>query len=139
MAIGSGQLWGKGLNNAGVGSVKSGNFVAEDQTDFIFAVIGEELGFVGSMVIISVLALLVFECLLTASRAKDMGGRLVCIGMAVLIGFQGFANIAVATGIFPNTGLPLPFISSGISSVLSIYAGMGIVLNIELQRKSSNN
>ena len=52
MAIGSGQLWGKGLNNAGVGSVKSGNFVAEDQTDFIFAVIGEELGFVGSMVII---------------------------------------------------------------------------------------
>ena len=139
MAIGSGQLWGKGLNNAGVGSVKSGNFVAEDQTDFIFAVIGEELGFVGSMVIISVLALLVFECLLTASRAKEMGGRLVCIGMAVLIGFQGFANIAVATGIFPNTGLPLPFISSGISSVLSIYAGMGIVLNIGLQRKSSNN
>ena len=139
MAIGSGQLWGKGLNNAGVGSVKSGNFVAEDQTDFIFPVIGEELGFVGSMVIISVLALLVFECLLTASRAKDMGGRLVCIGMAVLIGFQGFANIAVATGIFPNTGLPLPFISSGISSVLSIYAGMGIVLNIGLQRKSSNS
>jgi len=81
----------------------------------------------------------VFECLLTASRAKEMGGRLVCIGMAVLIGFQGFANIAVATGIFPNTGLPLPFISSGISSVLSIYAGMGIVLNIGLQRKSSNN
>lgn len=139
MAIGSGQLWGKGLNNAGVGSVKSGNFVAEDQTDFIFAVIGEELGFVGSMAIITVLALLVFECLLTASRAKDMGGRLVCIGMAVLIGFQGFANIAVATGIFPNTGLPLPFISSGISSVLSIFIGMGIVLNIGLQRKSNNN
>lgn len=139
MAIGSGQLWGKGLNNVGVGSVKSGNFVAEDQTDFIFAVIGEELGFVGSMVIISVLALLVFECLLTASRAKDMGGRLVCIGIAVLIGFQGFANIAVATGIFPNTGLPLPFISSGISSLLSIFIGMGIVLNIGLQRKSNNN
>ena len=139
MAIGSGQLWGKGLNNVGVGSVKSGNFVAEDQTDFIFAVIGEELGFVGSMVIISVLALLVFECLLTASRAKDMGGRLVCIGIAVLIGFQGFANIAVATGIFPNTGLPLPFISSGISSLLSTFIGMGIVLNIGLQRKSNNN
>lgn len=139
MAIGSGQLWGKGLNNAGVGSVKSGNFVAEDQTDFIFAVIGEELGFVGSMVIITVLTLLVFECLFTASRAKDMSGRLICIGMAVLIGFQGFANIAVATGIFPNTGLPLPFISSGISSVLSIFIGMGIVLNIGLQRKSSNN
>lgn len=139
MAIGSGQLWGKGLNNVGVGSVKSGNFVAEEQTDFIFAVIGEELGFVGSMVIISVLALLVFECLLTASRAKDMGGRLVCIGIAVLIGFQGFANIAVATGIFPNTGLPLPFISSGISSLLSIFIGMGIVLNIGLQRKSNNN
>ena len=69
----------------------------------------------------------------------DIGGRLVCIGMAVLIGFQGFANIAVATGIFPNTGLPLPFISSGISSLLSIYAGMGIVLNIGLQRKSSNS
>ena len=139
IAIGSGQLKGKGLFNTTIASVKNGNFLSEEQTDFIFAVIGEELGFVGSMVIISVLALLVFECLLTASRAKDMGGRLVCIGMAVLIGFQGFANIAVATGIFPNTGLPLPFISSGISSVLSIYAGMGIVLNIGLQRKSSNN
>ena len=113
--------------------------MAEDQTDFIFAVIGEELGFVGSMVIISVLALLVFECLLTASRAKDMGGRLVCIGMAVLIGFQGFANIVRCHRDFSEYGTSLPFISSGISSVLSIYAGMGIVLNIGLQRKSSNN
>ena len=85
--------------------------MAEDQTDFIFAVIGEELGFVGSIVIISVLALLVFECLLTASRAREMRtDALSCLwnGGYLQHGFQGFANIAVATGIFPIRDFPFP-------------------------------
>ena len=132
MAIGSGQLNGKGLFNNTLSSVKNGNFLSEEQTDFIFAVIGEELGFIRSVIVILVYALLVYECLYIASRAKDTAGRLICTGMAALLAFQSFANIAVATGIFPNTGLPLPFISSGISSLLSMFIGMGIVLNLSL-------
>ncbi len=72
-----------------------------------------------------------------AARAKDLAGRLICAGMATLIAFQGFANIAVATGIFPNTGLPLPFISYGSSSLISIFIGMGLVLNVGLQRDTT--
>lgn len=139
MAIGSGQLKGKGLFNSAQGSVKNGNFLSEEQTDFIFAVIGEELGFIGGVLIILLYALLVFECVWIAAHAKDMAGRLIATGMAALLAFQSFTNIAVATGIFPNTGLPLPFISSGISSLLSIFIGMGLVLNVGLQRKSSNH
>lgn len=139
MAIGSGQLNGKGLFNNTLSSVKNGNFLSEEQTDFIFAVIGEELGFIRSVVVILVYALLVYECIYIASRAKDTAGKLICTGVAALLAFQSFANIAVATGLFPNTGLPLPFISSGISSLLSMFIGMGIVLNIGLQRKSSNH
>ena len=134
-AIGSGQLTGKGLYNTTIASVKNGNFLSEEQTDFIFAVIGEELGFVGCMIVIILILLIVYECLLTAARAKDLGGRLICAGMATLIAFQSFANIAVATGVFPNTGLPLPFISFGSSSLISIFLGMGLVLNIGLQRE----
>jgi len=139
MAIGSGQLRGKGLFNNTLSSVKNGNFLSEEQTDFIFAVIGEELGFIGCVAVIVIYALLVYECLWLASRAKDTAGRLICSGMAALVAFQSFANIAVATGIFPNTGLPLPFVSSGISSLLSMFIGMGIVLNVGLQRKSTNH
>lgn len=139
MAIGSGQLKGKGLFNNTLSSVKNGNYLSEEQTDFIFAVIGEELGFIGCVLVITVYALLVFECIWVASHAKDMAGKLIATGMAALLAFQGFANIAVATGIFPNTGLPLPFISSGISSLLSIFLGMGLVLNVGLQRKNNNH
>lgn len=138
MAIGSGLLQGKGLNNNTLASVKNGNFLSEESTDFIFAVIGEEVGFIGCVLVILMIALVVYECLLMAVRAKDMAGRLLCVGMATLLAFQSFSNIAVATGIFPNTGLPLPFISYGVSSLMSIYLGIGIVMNVGLQRKSSN-
>lgn len=138
MAIASGMLNGKRLNTNTLTSVKNGNFLSEEQTDFIFAVIGEELGFIGCTVVIILIAMVVFECLIMAARAKDMAGRLLCVGMASLLAFQSFSNIAVATGIFPNTGLPLPFISYGVSSLMSIYFGIGIVLNVGLQRKISN-
>lgn len=138
MAIGSGMLKGKGLNNNTLASVKNGNFLSEEQTDFIFAVIGEELGFIGCTLVIILIALVVYECLIMASRACDMAGRLVCVGMAALVAFQSFTNIAVATGLFPNTGLPLPFVSYGVSSLISIYIGIGISLNVGLQRKNSN-
>ena len=138
MAIGSGQLWGKGLSNTEIASVKNGNFLIEEQTDFIFAIVGEEMGFAGAMAVLALILLIVFECLFMANRAKDLSGRLICVGMATLFAFQSFANIAVATAIFPNTGLPLPLISSGVSSLLSIYMGMGVVLNVGLQRKFNN-
>ncbi len=138
MAIGSGQLWGKGWNNTDILSVKAGNFLVEEQNDFIFAIIGEEFGFVGSMVVILLYLVLTYECLFMAMRAPDPSGRMICVGMAALIGFQSFANIAVATALFPNTGLPLPFISSGVSSLLSLFLGMGVVLNVGLQRKYNN-
>ena len=98
----------------------------------------KELGFIGGVTVIVLFGLIVFECLRMAYKSRDMAGRLICTGMAALIGFQAFANIAVATQIFPNTGLPLPFISSGVSSLISIFIGMGLVLNVGLQRKIGN-
>jgi len=135
MAIGSGQLWGKGLNNAESTSMLNTNYILEPQTDFIFAVIGEELGFVGCAVVIALLFLTVVECIYIGSRAKDLQGRLLCCGMATWIGFQSFVNIGVNTGLLPNTGVPLPFVSYGLSSVIAIYIGMGFVLNVGLQPK----
>lgn len=134
MAIGSGMLTGKGLNNNTLTSVKGGNFISEPQTDFIFAVLGEELGFVGSCIVIGLLAFIVIECLLIARDAADMTGRLIASGVAAIIMFQVFVNIGVATALLPNTGLPLPFVSYGLSSLLTNFVGIGLVLNVGLQR-----
>lgn len=134
MAIGSGMLTGKGLNNNTLTSVKGGDFISEPQTDFIFAVLGEELGFIGSCVVIGLLLFIVIECLLIAKDAADMTGRLIASGVAAIITFQTFVNIGVATAILPNTGLPLPFVSYGLSSLLSNFIGIGLVLNVGLQR-----
>ena len=135
MAIGSGQLWGKGLDNSEATSMLNTNYILEPQTDFIFAVIGEELGFVGCSIVVALLFLTVVECIYIGSKAKDLQGRLICCGMATWIGFQSFVNIGVNTGLLPNTGVPLPFVSYGLSSVIAIYIGMGFVLNVGLQPK----
>ena len=137
MAIGSGQLFGKGLNNDLIDSVKSGGFISEPQTDFIFAVVGEELGFIGSLIIIALLFLVVIECIIIAARAKDMAGRVICCGMAAWIGFQTFVNIGVVTGLLPNTGVTLPFISYGLTSLVSVFLAIGVVLNVGLQPNAS--
>lgn len=135
MAIGSGQLTGKGLNNNTTTSVKNGNFILEPQTDFIFAIVGEELGFVGCCIVIALLLLIVIQCILIGIRAQDTTGRIICCGVGALIGIQSFINIAVATQIFPNTGIPLPFVSYGLTSLWSMYLGIGLVLNVGLQPK----
>ena len=135
MAIGSGLLWGKGLNNTDATSVKNGNFIVEPQNDFIFAVAGEELGFVGTSVIIILLLFISIECIFIARKAKDMAGRLICCGVAALIGFQTIVNIGVASGLLPNTGVTLPFVSYGLTSLWSLYIGIGLVLNVGLQPK----
>ena len=135
MAIGSGQLLGKGLNNNNFDSVKNGNYISEPQTDFIFAVAGEEIGFVGAAIIIVLLLIIVLECLYTSKKAKSLAGELICIGIACIIGYQSFVNICVVTGLMPNTGLTLPFVSYGLTSLVTLYMGIGIVLNIGLQAK----
>lgn len=134
-AIGSGQLTGKGLNNNEVYSANKGNFVPESQNDFIFAVAGEELGFIGSCTILLLLFGIIFECIRTGKKAKDLSGTLICCGVAANVGIQSFINIAVAMGLIPNTGTPLPFVSYGLTSLWSLYIGMGLVLNIGLQNR----
>lgn len=132
-AIASGQLNGKGYKNNEVTSVKNANFLSESQTDFIFTVIGEEFGFKGCVVVIVLLMGISLECMSIARRAKDMAGTIIAAGMGGLIAFQTFTNIGVATFLLPNTGLPLPFVSYGLTSLLSTYIGMGFVLNVRFQ------
>lgn len=134
-AIASGQLDGKGYKNNEITSVKNGNFISEPQTDFIFAVIGEEFGFKGSVVVIVLMMGVALECISIARRARDPAGTIIAAGMGGLVAFQGFFNIGVATFILPNTGLPMPFVSYGLTSLWSLYIGMGFVLNVRLQAK----
>ncbi|MBR6848854.1 MAG: rod shape-determining protein RodA [Lachnospiraceae bacterium] len=133
-AIGSGKLWGKGLNNNEVGSVKNGNYISEPQTDFIFAIIGEEMGFAGTATTIIILMMISGECYLVGMKARDIAGKIICFGMGSIICFQSFINIGVTTGLLPNTGLPLPFVSYGLTSLVSLYIGMGFVLSVGLRR-----
>lgn len=135
IAIGSGQLYGKGLYNNDISSVKNGNFIVEPQTDFIFAVTGEELGFIGCAAVIILLALIVMECLWIGKNAREQEGTIICCGFGGLIAFQSLVNICVATGLMPNTGIPLPFVSYGLTSLVMLYMGVGIVLNVGLQPK----
>ena len=132
-AIGSGQLNGKGYKTNEISSVKNGNYISEPQTDFIFAVIGEEFGFKGSCLLVVLLMLVSLECFVVAGKAKDLAGTIIAGAMGGLISFQSFVNIGVATFILPNTGLPLPFVSYGLTSLVSLYIGMGFVLNVRLQ------
>lgn len=138
MAIGSGQLIGKGLNNNIISSVKNANFVSEVETDFIFSVIGEEIGFIGCVTVVALYFLMTVSLIMIARKAKDMTGRLIATGLSCLIGFQSFLNMGVATRVLPNTGVTLPFISFGLTSMLSLYIGMGIALNVGLQPDELN-
>ena len=135
IAIGSGRLLGKGLNNNQIDSLKNGNYIIEPQNDFVFAVIGEELGFLGSLFVILLLFAIALECFLIARKIKEIDGRIIAVGIGSLIGIQSFFNIGVATNLLPNTGLPLPFVSYGLTSLVSLYIGVGFVLNVRLRNK----
>ncbi|MBQ7077606.1 MAG: rod shape-determining protein RodA [Lachnospiraceae bacterium] len=132
MAIGSGQLLGKGLYNSGVTSLKNGNFISEPHTDFINAVVGESLGFVGCMFIVVMITIICIECIRIAKKSKDLQGCLIAVGIAAMIMVQTFINIGVTTRLLPNTGLTLPFVSYGLTSLISMYIGIGLVLNVGL-------
>ncbi len=137
LAIGSGQLYGKGLNNDSTDSVKNANYIAEPQTDFIFAIVGEELGFIGGIAVIALLFLIAAECIITGARAIDLPGRVICFGVAAIVIFQTFINIGVVTELLPNTGIALPFVSYGISSLVTMYAGIGLVMNVRIVKKTA--
>ena len=133
MAIASGQLKGKGLNNNSFTSVKNGNFLLESETDFIFAIIGEELGFMGCCIVILLVLLIIIQCIRIGLRAQNLAGQIICGGVAGMIGIQSFINMGVATGVLPNTGLSLPFVSAGLTSIVCFYMSIGFVLNVGLQ------
>lgn len=131
-AIASGQLIGKTfMSNAS--DTRGYRYVDVTEADFIFSVIGEEVGFLGSCIVIGLLAVVVVLCVKTAQNASDRLGMLIAIGIAAMFMFQIFANIGVATRMLPNTGLPLPFLSAGLSSMTSSMIGIGLILNIHFQ------
>ncbi|MBE6006581.1 MAG: rod shape-determining protein RodA [Lachnospiraceae bacterium] len=130
-AIGSGGLYGRGSQE--VNSLLNTGYISESQTDFIFTVIGETFGFIGCCAVILLIFLITFKCFLIAARAADGQGRIIAAGMGSWIGFQSFLNIGVATGLLPNTGIPLPFVSYGLTSLVCLYAGIGFVLNVRMQ------
>lgn len=133
-AIGSGQLSGKGLYQ---GKLNQYNYLPEPQTDFIFSIIGEEFGLIGCSSVIVMILLLLIKCLWIGKSAKDIQGQIIVGGIVGMIGLQTFVNIGVVTGLLPNTGLPLPFISAGLSSLVTNMIAIGFVLNVSMQRKSS--
>jgi cell division protein FtsW len=126
MAIGSGGLWGKGL---GQGVCKYGH-LPYDTTDFVFAIIGEELGFIGAAGVIGLFILFVFLGLAVAMRCRDRFGRLLAAGIVLTIGVQAALNIGVVTVVLPTKGIPLPFISAGGTSMLLSSAAVGVLLSI---------
>ena len=127
IAIGSGGLLGHGLFH---GPLTAGNFVPEQHTDFIFSVAGEELGFAGTAVIIALLALVILRALRIAARAEEPFGTLVAGGVAVWFAVQAFVNIGMTLGIMPVTGLPLPFVSYGGSSMFADMIAIGMLMAV---------
>ena len=127
IAVGSGGLHGVGLFH---GTFTGGNYVPSVDTDFIFTVAGEELGFVGCAAIIALLASVVFRTIRTAQRTDDLFGMLIAIGVAAWFTFQSFVNIGMTIGIMPITGLPLPFISYGGSAIFADMIAIGLLLSV---------
>lgn len=133
-AIGSGQLNGKGLYQ---GTLNQLSYLPEPHNDFIFSVIGEEFGFIGCMVVLLLLLFIIFRCILIAVSIRDSFSQLIVVGVAGMIAFQTFVNVGVATGIMPNTGMSLPFVSYGGSSMWTNMTAIGLVLNIGMKRSKS--
>lgn len=129
LAIGSGGLFGLGYGH----SRQKYNFLPEAASDSIFAVIGEELGMIGCLFLVALFLIMVWRGLLVARRAPDMFGRLLALGITCWIGFQAVLNMGALVGLFPLTGIPLPFISLGGTSLIVIMAASGILLNISKQ------
>ncbi|GAA2524882.1 MULTISPECIES: rod shape-determining protein RodA [Streptomyces] len=134
IAIGSGGLTGSGLFQ---GSQTTGQFVPEQQTDFVFTVAGEELGFVGGALIIALLGVILWRACRIARDTTDLYGTIVAAGIVAWFAFQSFENIGMTLGIMPVTGLPLPFVSYGGSSMFAVWLAVGLLQSIRVQRPMS--
>ena len=130
LAIGSGKLFGQGLFN---GTQTQRGILPAKHTDFIFAVAGEELGMVGCVAIMILLVMIIIRCLYVAAHAKTGMGSLICVGIAAMLIFQTFENIGMCVGLTPIIGITLPFFSYGGSSIITMFAAMGIVSGIKMR------
>ncbi len=141
MTIGSGQLYGKGLfhglQTQNSSSVSSSFNVPEKQTDFIFSVIGEELGFIGSMIVIAVIFFILFRCIYISMNSRDAYGSFMVICITSMLGFHFIENIGMCIGLLPVTGIPLPFVSQGNSSLIANFMNVGILLSVSIRRKKT--
>ncbi len=135
IAIGSGGLFGRGLYN---GPQTQLEILPEKHTDFIFAVIGEELGFIACIAVIALLFALVIRCFVIASKCRSKYGKYICIGVGAMILFQTFENVGMCIGVMPVTGIPLPFISYGGSSMITNMIGMGLVMSVAARQQTIN-
>jgi rod shape determining protein RodA len=131
IAVGSGELFGKGLYH---GTQTQLDFVPEHSRDFIFTVVGEELGYVGALGLLALYAAVLFGGLRAAFAARDRFGLLLAVGIVAMLAFHVVVNVGMTVGIMPITGIPLPFMSYGGSAILTDFAAVGILLNIQLQR-----
>jgi rod shape determining protein RodA len=131
IAIGSGGVGGKGYLR---GTQTNLQYVPEQKTDFIFTVIGEELGFAGAMALLALLGLLLWRGLRIAAVARDPFGALLAAGVVAMLAFQAFVNIGMTVGIMPITGIPLPFVSYGGSSLVATFLAVGLLENVHMRR-----
>ena len=131
IAIGSGLFWGKGYLK---GTQTSLNFLPQQHTDFLFSVLAEEWGFIGSTILLTLYLFLILWCLNIARNSKDRFGILVVVGVVALIFWHLIINVCMVTGLLPVVGIPLALFSYGGSSVVSTFASMGLVMNVSMRR-----
>ncbi len=131
LAIGSGQLFGRGLFQ---GTQTNFEYVPEQETDFIFTAVGEQLGFVGALLVLIAFAVIVWRLLVIASNARDRFGALIATGVAAMIAFHVVVNVGMTIGIMPVTGLPLPFLSAGGSFYIAMTLALGVANSVWLLR-----
>ncbi len=132
IGIGSGGLWGKGLTH---GTQTQLDYLRTQTTDYVFSVLGEEIGFVGAVILFALFAVLLWRALRVAELSRDLFGRLVATGLVIFILLQTFINVAVNVGLMPVTGIPLPFVSQGGSSLITLFIGLGILQSILIRHR----
>lgn len=135
IALGSGGIFGKGFLQ---GSQSQLNYLPEKQTDFVFTMIGEEFGFVGNVLVLFVYSLILLSVLITALKCQNKFSRLICIGVSMMIFLYMFVNVGMVTGLLPVVGAPLPLISYGGTAMLTVFLGLGMVVNSAVNSKVSD-
>ena len=132
IAVGSGQLWGKGFLQ---GTQNQLGYLPTKYTDFIFSVVAEEFGFIGAVIVAAALFVIIWRCFKTAQRADNPFGKYVCVGVAAMLLFHSFENMGMCIGLMPVTGIPLPFVSYGGTSMVTNLAAIGLVMSVAYHNK----